>query len=183
MNKVRAFVVQSQRPLQAVRLLQKEREEREIDSKFTHQKEEIIAKAKDLDEAKKKFMIQQQHMTESIQSDIQTMIKSQLKRKKEDERLAQFNKQLTQQNLTIQELHSSIEKKTNQVEERKKQLDSHKVYTDFLKDVVSDKALGESSDIEWLRGRFINLKNENKKLKMRKAEINQESEDIREAEK
>ena len=29
LNKVRAFVVQSQRPLQAVRLLQKEREERE----------------------------------------------------------------------------------------------------------------------------------------------------------
>ena len=92
-------------------------------------------------------------MTESIQQDIQTMIKAQLKRKKEDERLAQFNKQLTQQNLTIQELHGNIEKKTNQVEERKKQLESHKVYTDFLKDVVNDKALGEESDIEWLRPR------------------------------
>ena len=34
-NKVRAYVVQSQRPLQAVRLLQKEREEREVDEKFT----------------------------------------------------------------------------------------------------------------------------------------------------
>lgn len=67
LNRVRAFVVQSQRPLQAVRLLQKEREEREIDDKFTQQKEEIIAKAKDLDEAKKEFMIKQQRMTESIQ--------------------------------------------------------------------------------------------------------------------
>ena len=57
LNRVRAFVVQSQRPLQAVRLLQKEREEREIDDRFTKQKEEIIAKAKDLDEAKKEFMI------------------------------------------------------------------------------------------------------------------------------
>lgn len=36
LNKVRAFIVQSQRPLQAVRLLQKEREEREIDNRFTH---------------------------------------------------------------------------------------------------------------------------------------------------
>ena len=34
MNKVRAFVVQSQRPMQAVRLLQKEREERDIDDRF-----------------------------------------------------------------------------------------------------------------------------------------------------
>ena len=59
LNRVRAFVVQSQRPLQAVRLLQKEREEREIDDRFTKQKEEIIAKAKDLDEAKKEFMIKQ----------------------------------------------------------------------------------------------------------------------------
>lgn len=35
LNKVRAFIVKSQRPLQAVRLLQKEREEREIDNRFT----------------------------------------------------------------------------------------------------------------------------------------------------
>ena len=55
LNRVRAFVVQSQRPLQAVRLLQKEREEREIDDRFTSQKEEIIAKAKELDQAKQEF--------------------------------------------------------------------------------------------------------------------------------
>jgi len=34
-NKVRAYVVHSQRPLQAVRLLQREREERLVDNKFT----------------------------------------------------------------------------------------------------------------------------------------------------
>ena len=45
LNKVRAYVVQSQRPLQAVRLLQKEREERDTDENFTRQKEEIIARA------------------------------------------------------------------------------------------------------------------------------------------
>jgi len=55
LNKVRAFVVQSQRPLQAVRLLQKEREERMVDEKFTSQKEEIIAKAKDLDKEAREF--------------------------------------------------------------------------------------------------------------------------------
>ena len=49
LNKVRAFVVQSQRPLQAVRLLQKEREERETDESFISKKEDIIAKARELD--------------------------------------------------------------------------------------------------------------------------------------
>jgi len=37
--------------------LQKEREEREIDERFTSQKEEIISKAKQLDEEKKQFAI------------------------------------------------------------------------------------------------------------------------------
>ena len=55
MNKVRAHVIQSQRPMQAVRLLQKEREERGIDERFNRQKEEIIAKAKMLDEEGKQF--------------------------------------------------------------------------------------------------------------------------------
>ena len=49
LNKVRAFVVQSQRPPQAVRLLQKEREERETDESFISKKEDIIAKARELD--------------------------------------------------------------------------------------------------------------------------------------
>ena len=67
LNKVRAYVVQSkciknfpkflnhffyflgQRPLQAVRLLQKEREERDTDENFTTKKEEIITRARELD--------------------------------------------------------------------------------------------------------------------------------------
>jgi len=56
LNKVRAFIVKSQRPLQAVRLLQKEREEREIDNRFTQQKDDIIQKAKELDEEKNEFL-------------------------------------------------------------------------------------------------------------------------------
>ena len=63
LNKVRAYVVQSQRPLQAVRLLQKEREEREIDEKFTAQKEDIIQKAKQLDKDAKEFVETQKKMT------------------------------------------------------------------------------------------------------------------------
>jgi hypothetical protein len=41
--------------MQAVRLLQKEREERDIDDRFTRQKEEIISKAKQLDDEGKQF--------------------------------------------------------------------------------------------------------------------------------
>ena len=63
LNKVRAYVVQSQRPMQAVRLLQKEREERDIDDKFNKQKEDIISKAKQLDEEGKAFAAMQQEMT------------------------------------------------------------------------------------------------------------------------
>jgi hypothetical protein len=66
LNKVRAYVVQSQRPLQAVRLLQKEREEREIDEKFTTQKEDIISKAKQLDVEAKMFVDRQKEMTDTV---------------------------------------------------------------------------------------------------------------------
>ena len=87
LTRVRAFVVQSQRPLQAVRLLQKEREEREIDERFTSQKEDIISKAKQLDEEKKQFLERQRQVLASIAADKDQILKNQQKRKKEDERL------------------------------------------------------------------------------------------------
>jgi hypothetical protein len=59
-----------------VRLLQKEREEREIDDKFTTQKEDIISKAKDLDKKAKEFVDTQKKMTDTVQSDIAVMVKN-----------------------------------------------------------------------------------------------------------
>lgn len=91
LTRVRAFVVQSQRPLQAVRLLQKEREEREIDERFTSQKEDIIARAKQLDEEKKQFFEKQREVLANLAADKQTLVKNQAKRKKEDERLRTLN--------------------------------------------------------------------------------------------
>jgi hypothetical protein len=41
--------------MQAVRLLQKEREDRDIEERFNRQKEEIINKARNLDEEAKDF--------------------------------------------------------------------------------------------------------------------------------
>jgi len=77
--------------------------------------------------------------------------------------------------------------KKNQLDLRKQQYDSHKKYQDFLINVCKNKDLGREdsseNDIEWLRSRFLNLKNENKKLKKRKQEINDETESVREKEK
>ncbi len=46
--------------MQAVRLLQKEREERDIDEKFTNQKEVIIMDAQELEDKKNLFKEEQQ---------------------------------------------------------------------------------------------------------------------------
>jgi hypothetical protein len=54
LNEGRAVVVMSQRPLQAVRLLEKERMEREINDEFTQRKEKIIEKARELEEVRTK---------------------------------------------------------------------------------------------------------------------------------
>ena len=61
-----------------------------------------------------------------------------------------------------------------------------KKYTEFLDKVVSNnKDFDENSNlgIEGLRGRFINLKNENKKLNERKKEINDRMESVKEDER
>lgn len=91
LTRVRAFVVQSQRPLQAVRLLQKEREEREIDERFTSQKDDIISRAKQLDEEKKHFFEEQRKVLAKLASDKQKLVEGQNKRKKEDEKLRKLN--------------------------------------------------------------------------------------------
>lgn len=65
-------------------------------------------------------------------------------------------------------------------------MEHHKKYTAFLNQVVaSNKDLDENNagGIEWLRGRFINLKNENKKLNERKSQINAKMEIVKDEEK
>ena len=87
LNKVRAFVIQSKRPLQSVRLLQKEREERMIDQQFTLQKEKIISQAKELDREAKSFKDLQNRTVAEVQSDIENAKKNQLHRKKKGDEL------------------------------------------------------------------------------------------------
>ena len=73
LDKLRAFVIRSQRPLQAVRLLEKEKgrkrknsnlnlEEREADFNFNKQKQIIIEKAQNLEKDKSNFKKEQMEM-------------------------------------------------------------------------------------------------------------------------
>ena len=69
---------------------------------------------------------------------------------------------------------------------RQKELANLRKYTDFLEKVVSNNKDADEDNtegIEGLRSRFINLKNENKKLNDRKNMINQRMEQVKEDER
>lgn len=93
-----------------MRLLQKEREEREIDGEFTKWKETIIQQAKSLDEEKKQFLLKQQDVLENIAADKQQIINNQAKRKQEDEKLRKLNQDALAHQQTIEQLQKNIEK-------------------------------------------------------------------------
>lgn len=97
--------------MQAVRLLQKEREEREIDERFTSQKDDIISRAKQLDEEKKQFFEEQRKVLAKLASDKQKLVEGQNKRKKEDEKVRKLNADALSHQQTIEKLRQSIDKK------------------------------------------------------------------------
>mmetsp|Transcript_2134 Transcript_2134/g.2985 ORF Transcript_2134/g.2985 Transcript_2134/m.2985 type:complete len:103 (+) Transcript_2134:352-660(+) len=102
-------------------------------------------------------------------------MKNQAKRKKEDERLKQLNQTALEHQQTIEQLRQNIDKKKFKLENRQRELGNLRKYTDFLEKVVAnnkDVDDNNSFGIEGLRGRFINLKNENQKLNDRKNAIN-----------
>ena len=67
--------------MQAVRLLQKEREERDTDENFTSQKEEIIARARELDAQRQKYKEEQQKMIDDVTEKTVILQQNSLKRK------------------------------------------------------------------------------------------------------
>ena len=114
------------------------------------------------------------------------MVKNEFKRKREEDRLKGLNQAADEHRQTIEKLKQSISKKEHKLAQRQSELQSLKQYTDFLDKVVtSNKDLDEngSMGIEGLRGRFINLKNENTKLNDRKHHINQQMEQVKEDER
>ena len=84
---MRAFIVREQRPLQAVRLLQKEREERTTDDAFTAQKEQILQDAKKLDIKRQKYKEEQQAMIKEVSAKTVELQQNSQKRWIEEEKL------------------------------------------------------------------------------------------------
>ena len=174
-----------QRPLQAVRLLQKEREERDTDENFTTQKEDIIAKARELDKQRTEYKEQKQAMIDEVSEQTSQLQLYSLKRKMEEEKLQKEQKEIGQKRDEIDRLQTNLQKTEQELKDKQEDLDRHKIFSTFLQSVVNDKS-GDNegfSEIIDLQNRFISLKDENKQLMKRKAHINQLMEEARAQEK
>ena len=111
LNTIRAFLVSQQRPLQAVRLLQKEREERETDAKFTNQKEEIIERARELDKMREEFKEQEKALIQKLIDQTPTLEANANKRKNEVEKLNLENIQIKRKEDEKKSLEEELAKK------------------------------------------------------------------------
>lgn len=175
LNKLRAYVIKSQRPLQAVKLLEKEKEEREADYNFIKQKEEIIEKAINLDREKDEFKKNQMQMINKVKASMSTIIQNANKRKLEEQKKLKEENEIKQKTEKIKDLNDEIGELQSELEEKKSELEKYKIYTDFLEDVINDdKDNKEFEDIDSLKNRFTNLRNENKKLIEKQNMINQQ---------
>ena len=176
LNKVRAYVVQSkyhfplfdqflgQRPLQAVRLLQKEREERDTDENFTTQKEDIIARARDLDAQRTKYKEEKQLMIDEVSEQTSQLQLYSLKRKMEEEKLQKEKKEIGNKRDDIDKLQQTLQRTEVELKDKEEDLKRHEIFSTFLQSVVNDKS-GDNegfSEIIDLQNRFISLKDENK---------------------
>ncbi|CDW75696.1 gtp-binding protein [Stylonychia lemnae] len=161
------------RPLQAVRLLQKEREERETDDKFSTQKEDIIQQAQELERRKNEFKKEQQNMINYVRDQISVITQNANKRKNEEAKLEQEKAAIEQKKAQIVELEKKLEVKKTKLGEKREELERHRKFNKFLEDVVNESGDNkEFQDIDDLQNRFKNLKSENQKLMKRISEKN-----------
>lgn len=173
LNKLRAYVIKSQRPLQAVKLLEKEREEREADYKFIKQKEEIIEQAQALEQEKAKFKRDQMEMIKQVKDSMGTIIQNANKRKLEEAKREKEKQKEIENTAKIKELQKELDKKRMEYDAKKKQLEKYKKYTEFLEEVVnSDNDNREFQDIESLKDRFKILRKEHENLTNKQNDIN-----------
>lgn len=171
-------MVKSQRPLQVVvRLLEKEKEEREVDQNFKRQEDEIFEKAQQIEDDKKAFEKNQTKQIRLVKSKMQEIIDNANKRKLEEEKKRAEEKEIAAKEAKIKELKAELEKSGRVLEEKRRKEEQ---YREFLEEVIGDD---DEKDIEELKSRFQNLKQENMKLKKRKEQIDVLVEETREAEK
>ena len=114
--------MQSQRPLQAVRLLQKEREERETDESFTTQKEKILHDAKILDIKRQKYKEEQQAMIKEVSLKTSELQQNSLKRMAEEEKLRKEQESIEDKQRKLAEYRLILQRKKQQEDELKKDL-------------------------------------------------------------
>lgn len=81
---MRAYVIESQSSPKSVVLLQKEMELRELDRKFDVKQDQIVDRAKKLDEKKFNFKIVQKEMVEKVKKEMQSIVAEADKRRKEE---------------------------------------------------------------------------------------------------
>jgi len=103
-------------------LLQKEREERDTDENFTKQKEEIIAKARELDTQRQKYKEEQQKMINDVTEKTFILQQNSLKRKNEEEKLAKEKAEIEKKKRDIEELQRRLHEKERLLQDKEEDL-------------------------------------------------------------
>lgn len=132
--------MQSQRPLQAVRLLQKEREERQTDESFMTQKEKILRDAKELDMKRQKYKEEQQAMIREVSLKTAELQQNSLKRMAEEDKLRKEQDAIEDKQRKLEEQKAILRQKKAQLHVKQMDLERHKKFSEFLERVVSDKS-------------------------------------------
>jgi len=125
----------------------------------------------------------QAEMTSTVQNDISSMVKNQLKRKEEAKNLKEAERKVKEHNATIETLLVKNKTAKNTLNDSQNKLVDMRQFTEFLDGVAKeiDKDMGNTGseiDVNKIQQRFKNLQKENTKLKQRKVTINNEIEQI-----
>ena len=150
-----------------MRLLQKEREERETDEKFSTQKEDIIQQAQELERRKNEFKKEQQAMIQYVREQISVITQNANKRKVEENKLTQEKEAIEGKKKQIVDLEQKLENKRQKLKVKQDELKQHEQFNQFLEQVVSEGQDQEFQSIEELQNTFSNLRIENEKLMKR----------------
>lgn len=105
-------------------------------------------------------------MINDVTEKTQILSKNSQKRKTEEEKLAKEKAEIERKQNLIKQLKEKLAQKDVQLREKEKDLERHKIFSNFLDQVVQDKSGDKEgfNDILDLQDRFMSLKNENKKL-------------------
>ena len=102
---------------------------------------------------------------------MQEIIDNATKRKQEEVKKEQEEREIASKEQRISELNEKLKEKENEFGQKTQELSQYQIFSDFLEKVVNDSEEQENREfenIEALKSRFFNLRNENAKLMDRK---------------